>query len=101
MMHGIEDEEEIEIFHRVDPAHQAIINRTDPDLRDVILLLAHEPTIENPSPGLALTYSQVVGVLHALWKEQYVDADFKAQQDRVLAELRRGAMGTERQARPE
>ena len=101
MMHGIEDDEEIEIFHRADPSHQAIINRTEPDLRDVILLLAHEPTIENPSPGLALTYSQVVGVLHALWKEQYVDADFKAQQDRVLAELRRGAMGTERQARPE
>ena len=101
MMRGIENDEEIEIFHREDPSHQAIISRIDPDLRDVILLLAHEPTIENPSPGLNLTYSQVVGVLHALWKEQYVDADFKAQQDRVLAELRRGAIGTERQARPE
>jgi hypothetical protein len=101
MMRGIENNEEIEIFHRNDPSDQAIINRIDPDLRDVILLLAHEPTIEDPNPGLDLTYSQVVGVLHALWKEQYVDADFKAQQDRVLAELRRGAIGTERQARPE
>ena len=67
----------------------------------VVLLLAHEQTIENPNPGMNLTYSEVVGVLHALWKRQYVAADFKAQQDRVMAELRRGAMRTEYEARPE
>jgi hypothetical protein len=101
MMRGVEGQEEIEVFHRADPSHPAIINRTAPNLRDLILLLSHKPTVEQPDPGLDLTYSEVVGVLHALWKRQYVNADFKAQQDRVLAELRRGAMGTERHARPE
>ena len=101
MMRGEPGAEEIEVFHREDPSYAASINRVSPDLRELVLLLAHEQTIENPNPGMNLTYSEVVGVLHALWKRQYVAADFKAQQDRVMAELRRGAMGTEYEARPE
>ena len=67
----------------------------------MILLLGHAPTIEDPTPGLGLTYSKVVGVLHALWKRRYVAADFKAQQDRALAELRRAATASEYLPRPE
>jgi hypothetical protein len=77
------------------------INRVKPTLHELTLLLAHEPTVEDPSPGLDLTYSEVVGVLHALWRREYVAADFKAQQDRVMAELRRSATMTDYQPRPE
>ena len=48
-----------------------------------------------------MTYSEVVGVLHALWRREYVIADFKAQQDRVMAELRRSATMTDYTPRAE
>jgi len=100
MREGIDDTE-IEVFHRPVAGGPAEINRIPPDLREVILLLAHQPTVEDPTPGLGLTYSEVVGVLHALWRRDYVAADFKAQQDRLLADIRRAATASEHQPRPE
>jgi hypothetical protein len=101
LMREAEDEDSIEIFYRGSPTERAEINRVKPTLHELVLLLAHNPTVEDPTPGLDLTYSKVVGVLHALWRREYVAADFKAQQDRVMAELRRSATMTDYQARPE
>ncbi len=101
LMREAEDEDRIEIFYRASPMGRSEINRVKPTLHELTLLLAHEPTVEDPSPGLDLTYSEVVGVLHALWRREYVAADFKAQQDRVMAELRRSATMTDYQPRPE
>ena len=101
MMRESEEDELIEVFHRSETGSQPEINQVKPNLHELVLLLAHDPSIEDPSPGLDLTYSEVVGVLHALWKREYVAADFKAQQDRVLAELRRSSTMTDYQARPE
>jgi len=101
IMREAEDEDRIEVFYRGTPLGQAEINRVKPALYELVLLLAHDPTIEDPSPGLDLTYSEVVGVLHALWRREYVAADFKAQQDRVMAELRRSATMVDYQPRPE
>lgn len=101
IMREAQDEDRIEIFYRDTPLGRPEINRVKPTLHELILLLAHDPTIEDPSPGLDLTYSEVVGVLHALWRRDYVLADFKAQQDRVMAELRRSATMIDYQPRPE
>jgi hypothetical protein len=101
IMREAEDEDRIEVFYRGTPLGRAEINRVKPTLHELVLLLAHDPTIEDPSPGLDLTYSEVVGVLHALWRREYVAADFKAQQDRVMAELRRSATMVDYQPRPE
>ncbi|MDP7069888.1 MAG: flagellar basal body P-ring protein FlgI [Phycisphaerales bacterium] len=101
LMRESKDGARIEVFHRVDPGGPPEVNQVAPVLREMILLLGHAPTIEDPAAGLGLSYSKVVGVLHALWKRQYVAADFKAQQDRVLAELRRAATTSNYQPRPE
>ncbi|MBT5584144.1 MAG: hypothetical protein HOJ54_09085 [Phycisphaerae bacterium] len=101
MMKESADEDRIEVFYRHDPLSLAEINRVKPNLHELIMLLAHDPTIEDPSPGLNMTYSEVVGVLHALWRREYVIADFKAQQDRVMAELRRSATMTDYSPRAE
>jgi len=101
LMREAPDGNAIEVFHRVHPQGPAEVNQVAANLREMILLLGHAPTIEDPTPGLGLTYSKVVGVLHALWKRRYVAADFKAQQDRALAELRRAATASEYLPRPE
>ncbi len=101
LMRQSSDGGRIEIFHRVHADGPPEVNQITPTLREMILLLGHAPSVEDPTPGLGLTYSKVVGVLHALWKRQYVAADFKAQQDRILAELRRAATTSDYQPRPE
>jgi hypothetical protein len=53
------------------------------------MFLAHESIPEAPAPGLDLTYSRTIGALHALWRQQYLDVDFKVEQDRLLATIKR------------
>jgi hypothetical protein len=68
-----------------------------------IYFLAHKPIPEAPAEGLNLAYSRTVGVLHSLWREQYLTGivgeeekpvDFKAQQDRLLAAINRLTSGS-------
>ena len=53
------------------------------------MFLAHESTPEEPAPGLDLSYSRTIGALHALWRQEYIEADFKVEQDRLLAAIKR------------
>jgi hypothetical protein len=101
MMKESIDDDRIEVFYRHDSLSLAEVNQVKPNLHELIMLLAHDPSIEDPSPGLNLTYSEVVGVLHALWRREYIAADFKAQQDRVMAELRRSATMSDYKPRAE
>lgn len=48
--------------------------RAVPDLKTLIYLLGHKPTIENPNEGLGLTYSQVVDVVYQMCRTGDVDA---------------------------
>lgn len=45
-----------------------------PDLKTLIYLLGHKPSIENPNEGLGLTYSQVVDVVYQMCRTGEVDA---------------------------
>ena len=49
--------------------------------------MGHRQTIESPDPGLDLSYSEVVGAVHQIWRQGYIKADFKAEQDRILAAI--------------
>jgi len=101
LMRESDAEGSVEIFYRPDPLGPAEVNSVPANLRELVLLMAHRPTVEDPRPGLGLSHSEVVGALHALWHRQYVASDFKAQQDRALAELRRASVGAPLPSRPE
>ena len=95
------EEDVIEVLSRTGPGGSMVIDRISPDLQGFILLLAHTPSVEDPLPGLDLPYSRVVGTLHGIWTAGFLPVDFKAEQDRAMAELRRaGALSTYR-PRPE
>lgn len=71
--------------HRTGEITQA---RTKAELTRFIEFLAHTPTPEAPAPGLALSYSETVGALYELTARQdAINAEFIAEQDRLQAEL--------------
>jgi Flagellar P-ring protein len=48
-----------------------------PNLKTLIYLLGHKPTIEQPNEGLGLTYSQVVEVVYQMCRRGEVDAQIE------------------------
>lgn len=77
-------------------------DRVDPRLSKLIPFLAHEPTPEAPAPGLAMSYSQVVGALYELTiRQRAIDAGFMAEGDRLQAQVLASAQSTLNTPRPE
>jgi len=66
-----------------------LVEHITPELKTFTMFLAHESTPEEPAPGLDLSYSRTIGALHALWRQEYIEADFKVEQDRLLAAIKR------------
>ncbi len=55
-------------------APSSIKLKTMPDLKTLVYVLGHKPTIEQPNEGLDLTYSQVVNVVYQLCQQGDVEA---------------------------
>lgn len=67
----------------------------------LIELLAHQPSPEDPRPGLGFSYAQVVGALYEIAQDQGVKAAFTTEQDRLLADLLSAVQSDEVPIRPE
>ena len=92
---------ELEVRYR-DTERQTTVNETvTPDLATFTMFLAHLPTPESPAPGLNLSYSRTIGALHALWRQEYLNADFKVEQDRLLAAIQKLSEETTYTPRPD
>ena len=70
-------------------------------LPELIELMAHQPTPEDPRPGLGFSYAQIVGALYHISRDQGVNAPFTTEQDRLLADLLGAAQREEVTMRPE
>lgn len=87
---GSGDDDQLEVYYRTHPSDiNAVIHRVPRDLPEFIRFLGHTTSIEEPEPGLGLSYSETVGALHQIWSQKYIAADFKAEQDRILAAILR------------
>lgn len=71
------------------------------DLVDLIKFMAHSQTPEHPKPGLGFSYSEVVGALYGLYKDQALNASFSTERDRLLAEIVSLTEQPEIEVRPE
>jgi hypothetical protein len=71
------------------------------DLPSLIEFLAHAPSPEDPRPGLGMTYSQVVGALHAFQRGGAIDAAFAVEEDMLRARLQAATQSPEGEDRPE
>lgn len=87
MIKGNHGDREVEVYYRPVGAEQGFITKVSPQISDLIHFLGHTSTVDRPSPGLGLSYSETVGAIHQICRQQYVKADFKAQQDRIRATI--------------
>jgi len=70
-------------------------------LPEFVYFLGHRSSIEQPDPGIGLSYGQTVGALHQIWSQGYLPVDFKAEQDRILAAIIAQEVGASIEERPE
>jgi len=89
MIKGDADDTGIDVLYRDVTQPRGVVLRAKPDLREFVMFLAHKTSVEEPAPGLNLTYSETVNALHHIWQQRYIKADFKLEQDRILAAIRR------------
>ncbi|MHC4992892.1 MAG: flagellar basal body P-ring protein FlgI [Planctomycetota bacterium] len=81
------EHEKLEVYYREENAQIGTIHESDADLVEIVQLLGHSPSPEAPAPGLAFSYGETVGALHQIWRQGHLKADFKAEQDRILAAI--------------
>ena len=89
------------IYYQDYASGRSVTGTVDTRLTKLIEYMAHEPTPEDPAPGLGLTYSEVVGALHEIWKDGAIPGAFIAEQDKLAADLIRSLTPLEVQERPE
>lgn len=68
---------------------------------ELIRYLAHRPTPEDPSPGLEMTYSEVVGALYGLTRQGGLNAAFATEEDRLRAAIMQAGRTATLADRPE
>jgi len=94
-------DDQLQVFYRPSAEARAENLLADPRLSEFITFLGHKTTIEKPFPGIGLSYGETIGALHQLWRAGYLKADFKAEQDRVLAAIIRSQKEDEMVVRPD
>ncbi|MBX3377902.1 MAG: flagellar basal body P-ring protein FlgI [Phycisphaeraceae bacterium] len=66
---------------------RAVVGKAPVDVAALAEFLAHSPSIEDPRPGLGLTYSEVVGALYAFQTGRAIPAAFAVEEDYEQARL--------------
>lgn len=77
------------------------MNEVPEQLPQLIEFFAHQPTPEDPRPGLGFSYAQVVGALYQISQDRGVNAAFTTEEDRLLADLLGTVQRDEVAIRPE
>jgi flagellar basal body P-ring protein FlgI len=85
----LEEPEMLEIFYRPRAGAPAELHESPRGVRELIIRLGGDRTMRTRDPGLGLTYAEILGALYELRRAGTLDADFKAEQDRVQAAIAR------------
>ncbi len=94
-------DQQVRVYYRHHVSGKSVVGSADATLPRFIRYLAHTTTPEAPAPGLGLSYSEVVGALHEVWKADGFSGVFVAEQDRLIADLLRSVRTVASGDRPE
>lgn len=94
-------DDQVRVYYRDHVSGKTLVGSADAALPRFIRYLAHTTTPEAPAPGLGLSYSEVVGALHEVWKADGFSGVFVAEQDRLIADLLRSVRTVAAGDRPE
>ncbi len=93
--------DDVRVYYRDPRTERATTGKPGNTLPELVKFMAHTPTPEQPEPGLAMTYSEVVGALYAIQQAGGVQAAFATEQDRLLAVLLKSSQAPGVEERPE
>ncbi|MEM7621795.1 MAG: flagellar basal body P-ring protein FlgI [Planctomycetota bacterium] len=80
---------------------RVVEHEVDPSITDLVDLLSHTPSPEDPRPGFGMNYSEVVGTLYALRRGGATNAAFATENDRLTADILSATEGVPVVMRPE
>jgi hypothetical protein len=89
IMRADEGDEYLEIFHRDRLDAPSVLDRVRPGVAELVSYFAGRPSQDRPEAGIDLSYSETISALHELWRLRYIQSDFRAEQDRILADVLR------------
>jgi len=89
------------VFYRAPDSPRAKVEQVSPNVAEFIAYLARKPDPSGLTSGLDLRYGETLSVLHELARSGDLNADFRAEQDRILAEIMRTENETKVVERPE
>jgi len=89
------------VFYRAPDAARAKVEQVNPSVAEFIAYLARKPDPSGLTSGLDLRYGETLSVLHELSRTGDLNADFRAEQDRILAEILRKEKDEKVEERPE
>jgi hypothetical protein len=89
------------VFYRATNATRAKVEQVNPSVAEFIAYLARKPDPTGLTSGLDLRYGETLSVLHELSRTGDLNADFRAEQDRILAEILRKEKEEKVEERPE
>jgi hypothetical protein len=91
----------VEVFYRRVKGAPAIVDKASIKLPELARFLGHSMDPAHPAPGLGMTYSQVIGALHALFADGAYPGLFKVEQDRLVAAIAKAGEEADRDERPD
>jgi hypothetical protein len=75
MMMGDGEDEQVEVYFRPPDTTLGVTHMVDVRIAELVRFLGRTTTPDKPLPGLGFSYSEVVGVLHQIWRQGYLEAD--------------------------
>lgn len=93
--------DDVRVYYRDYKTGRTTTATVDPLAPEFVEFLSHKTTPEAPAPGLDLSYAEVVGALHEIWRAGAFPGSFVAEQDRLIADLLRSTQTIAAEERPE
>lgn len=91
----------LEIYHQTSGQTAGRTYRITPTLRDFVIFLSHQPSVQFPTDGLNLSYSQVTHVIHYLCQNQIIDSELRVETNSLAQAITDAQKRDATQPRPE
>jgi len=101
MLNSPRPSDTLDVYYLDHKTQDSMTTQAPADVADLVRFFAHEPTPEDPAPGLSLTYSETVGALFVLATGEALPAPMIAEQDVLAANLIHSMTEVDVRDRPE
>lgn len=92
----------VKVYYQDPRTGRRVQENTAPDQVGALLqYMAHTPTPEDPAPGLGFSYSETVGALYEIHRQDGIQALFATEEDRLRAAVWDASKSTQIDDRPE